>query len=94
MAGSRSQPAGPAKADSTTPTLAPEDTTDTDGGNAPDTETPAGPVAPQVGQVQTGPGGVEYRTKSVKPMDDGRWYVCYEIEGLDDQCSPVGQKTN
>ena len=83
------QPTGPAKADSTTPTLAPEDTTDTDGGNAPDAEKPAEPVAPQEGQVQT-VNGIVITTKIVEPRGDGEWYVCYEIEGIDDlDCGPV-----
>ena len=83
------QPTGPAKADSTTPTLAPEDTTDTDGSNAADTEQPAEPVAPQVGDVDIR-GGRKHTTISVEPQGEGRWRVCYEVEGDPDLlCVPV-----
>ncbi len=95
------QPTGPAKADSTTPTLAPEDTTDTDGGNAPDTEPSPAYVPPQKGQVQI-VNGITYTIVNVPyQMDDGRWWVCELVEYPPPsevkprtECGPVGRKTN
>ncbi len=96
------QPTGPAKADSTTPTLPPEATTDTDGSNAPDTDQHPAYVPPQKGRVQTVEGGTTYTiVNDPYQMDDGRWWVCELVEWPPvvevepkEQCSPHGRKTN
>ncbi len=93
------QPTGPAKADSTTPTLPPEATTDTDGSNAPDTDPPAEPAAPKKGDVDVRQGAEYEIVNNPYQMDDGRWWVCERVTGIIgmdpfEECGPVGRKTN